>query len=77
VALSEQKLQEFYRSQAGTRRRVLWEQPEKGKTLMHGFTENYIRVEHTYVPEWINTCTEVVLTPNVATSSQGLVILAD
>lgn len=77
VALSEQKLQEFYRSQAGTRRRVLWEQPEKGKTRMHGFTENYIRVEHTYVPEWINNCTEVELTPNVGTSSQGLVILAD
>lgn len=77
VALSEQKLRAFYQSQAGSVRRVIWEQPEEGKSRMHGFTENYIRVEHAYVPQWVNTCTEVRLTSRIGDSSQGPVILAD
>lgn len=75
VALSERKLRDFYLSQAGTRRRVLWEQPEAGKTVMHGFTENYIRVEHAYLPEWVNTCTEVTLSDTIGESTQGPVIV--
>ncbi len=73
VALSERKLREFYTSQMGTRRTVLWEQPAEGHP-MHGFTENYIRVEAPYQPELINVCTEVTLGSTLAESSQGPVI---
>ena len=74
VALSEQKLHDFYVSQMGTRRRVLWEQPAKGHP-MHGFTENYIRVEAPYRKELVNECTDVVLGQELGESSQGPVIL--
>lgn len=75
VELSEKKLLEFYRSQLGTRRRVLWEQPSEGHP-MHGFTENYVRVEHDYVPEWVNTCRDVELGLTIGDSSQGPVVMA-
>lgn len=70
VELSEKKLLEFYATQAGKTRKVLWEQPPKGKP-MHGFTENYVRVEHPYVEEWINECKEVVLGDKIGESNQG------
>ena len=73
VALSERKLREFYTSQMGTRRTVLWEQPAEGRP-MHGFTENYIRVEAPYRPELINVCTPVTLGATLAESTQGPVI---
>ena len=73
VELSEKKLREFYLSQVGTQRRVLWEQPAKGKP-MHGFTENYIRVEAPYQADLINQCTDIVLGNELGESSQGLVI---
>ena len=43
LALSEEKRQEFYRQFTGTERPVLWEHARNGE-LMHGFTDNYIRV---------------------------------
>lgn len=70
VELSEKKLVDFYATQAGKQRKVLWEQPPFGKP-MHGFTENYVRVEHPYVEEWINECKEVVLGDNIGESNQG------
>lgn len=70
VALSEEKLIDFYRTQFGKIRKVLWEQPPKGRP-MHGFTENYVRVEHPYVAEWINECREIVLGDNIGESNQG------
>lgn len=73
VALSEKKLAEFYTSQMGKTRKVLWEQPPKGKP-MHGFTENYVRVEHQYVEQWINECREVVLGNTIGESNQGPVL---
>lgn len=73
VALSEKKLTEFYTSQMGKTRKVLWEQPPKGKP-MHGFTENYVRVEHPYVEQWINECREVVLGNTIGESNQGPVL---
>lgn len=73
VALSEKKLAEFYTSQMGKTRKVLWEQPPKGKP-MHGFTENYVRVEHPYVEQWINECREVVLGNSIGESNQGPVL---
>ncbi len=73
VALSEEKLHSFYASQCGTPHRVLWEQPAPGKP-MHGFTENYVRVSHPYVPDWVNTCRDTVLGQTIQPSSSGPVI---
>ena len=60
IALSEQKLDQFYRSQAGNVREVLFEQPRKGMP-MHGFTDNYIRVELPARQERVNTIGKVRL----------------
>lgn len=79
VSLSEQKLQEFYRSQFGQTRRVLWEQPsmlrDGSYAPMHGFTENYVRVEREYAPELVNVCQEVVLGNSIRQTTQGPVII--
>lgn len=79
VALSEQKLHEFYRTQFGQSRRVLWEQPAKLRSgeyaPMHGFTENYVRVERPYDPALVNVCQEVVLGNTIAETTQGPVIV--
>lgn len=44
IALSEQKRQDFYARFIGQERPVLWEHAKPGHPL-HGFTDNYIRVE--------------------------------
>ncbi len=44
LALSEAKRKAFYSRYTGTTRPVLWEHSKEGKAL-HGFTDNYIRVE--------------------------------
>jgi threonylcarbamoyladenosine tRNA methylthiotransferase MtaB len=75
VALSDEKLRAFYRSQFGTQRTVLWEQPTltpgAEHVLMHGFTENYVRVEHEYRPEWVNVCRPMTLGHELHEGSQG------
>ncbi|MFT4072707.1 MAG: tRNA (N(6)-L-threonylcarbamoyladenosine(37)-C(2))-methylthiotransferase MtaB [Dysgonamonadaceae bacterium] len=58
--LSDKKLQEFYCSQQGKIRRVLFEHNESG-TCMHGFTENYVRVEVPYNEEKVNTVETITL----------------
>ena len=58
--LSEQKRIQFYTSQLGTSRKVIFEQPKSGEK-MHGFTENYIQVEHTYNHALINQVSTVFL----------------
>lgn len=45
--LSDEKLQAFYRSQQGTKRKVLFEHNQHD-SVMYGFTENYIKVETQY-----------------------------
>lgn len=51
--LSDKKRRAFYESQLGTERTVLWEHDvENG--LMHGFTENYVRVATHYDPLLVN-----------------------
>lgn len=42
--LSEKKTQDFYASHIGTEAEVLFEKAPRGKA-MHGFTDNYVRVE--------------------------------
>lgn len=71
VELSEKKLRDFYQSQAGTRRRVLWEECGEKSRVMHGFTENYIRVEAPRNPALFNVCQEVVLGHEIGESNQG------
>lgn len=56
---SEERLHEFMKSQIGKRAKVLWEDTDS--TIMHGFTDNYIRVAAPYDSSKINTITEVEL----------------
>lgn len=58
--ISVDKLHEFYRSQQGKIRPVLFEHPKKGLP-MHGFTDNYIRVELPYDKSLVNETRHVVL----------------
>lgn len=59
--LSEKKRMAFYRSQLGKTHRVIWESDNKnGK--MHGFTENYVKVETDFDESLINTSEIVELT---------------
>lgn len=44
LALSEEKIHAFYRRNIGSVAQVLLEKPKPGM-LMHGFTDNYVRVE--------------------------------
>lgn len=60
LALSEQKLHDFYASQIGSERPVLWEHAPKNRP-MHGFTDNYVRVETANNPALDNTITRVTL----------------
>ena len=53
LALSDEKLRNFTSRFIETSRPVLFEQPPKGHP-MHGFTDNYLRVETTYNPALVN-----------------------
>lgn len=59
--ISDRKLRDFLARQSGSLRPVLWEQPHKDTAMMHGFTDNYVRVAAPYIPELINTVTRVRL----------------
>lgn len=58
--LSEEKRLAFYNSQKGRTLGVLWEEKKTGG-VMHGFTENYIRVERPYDRSLVNTISTVKL----------------
>lgn len=58
--LSKEKLERFYTSQIGSVRPVLFEHAPKTKP-MHGFTDNYIRVETKNRPELNNSIVDVRL----------------
>ncbi len=60
LEISDRKLKSFYESQKGKKCKVLFEQPAKNKP-MHGFSENYIRVEAPYDARMINLAVEVTL----------------
>ena len=60
MELSERKLREFYQSQIGTTHKVLFEHTPRGHQ-MHGFTENYLKVEAEYDSFWINKLKTVTL----------------
>ena len=57
--LSYQKLQYFTAQQMGQTRKVLFESPKmvkesEGSLMLEGYTDNYIKVETPYRPEWSN-----------------------
>ena len=54
LALSDQKTQAFYARHIGQTMPVLMEKSKAGAP-MHGFTENYIRVEYGNIP-WFHDC---------------------
>lgn len=71
--LSDKKRRAFYESQLGETRTVLFEEDvENG--LMHGFTENYVRVAAKYDPLLINELKKVTLT---GINEQGFVEVAE
>lgn len=61
LRLSEEKLREFYLSQVGKTRPVLWEHAPKNKP-MSGFTDNYVKVQTENKPELDNTITTITIT---------------
>lgn len=58
--LSDRKLDTFYKSQQGLTRKVLLEHTQHGDK-MHGFTENYVKVEMPYDEDKANTIISVTL----------------
>ena len=55
MALSDRQQREFIERFLGTERPVLFEHPQRGGTVMHGFTDNYIRVNVPYCERLVNT----------------------
>lgn len=58
--VSEAKLKTFYDSQNGKEAIVLWEDSKKGDS-MHGFTENYVKVESKYDKNKVNTFEKITI----------------
>ena len=56
--ISEKKLLRFYRSQQGTRRKVLFEHTRHGRKMM-GFTENYVKIVSDYDASLVNRVIEI------------------
>lgn len=67
--LSEKKRIAFYQSQLGTTQKVLWESENKNGKI-HGFTENYVKVETDFDENLINQTEYVDL---VMLNSAGIV----
>lgn len=61
MALSHDKERRFIDRFLGTTRTVLWEQPRPDATMMHGFTDNYLRVNAPVRSELVNTLTAATL----------------
>ena len=71
--LSEKKKRYFYESQIGKKWNVLFEEDiENGN--MHGFTENYVRVQAKYDPILINENKEVILSE---LTNEGLMLATE
>lgn len=70
--LSDEKTRVFYESQIGRASKVLWEAKKEGDA-MHGFTENYIRLQRPFEKELINKMEDVVIAKdNIALHSSEL-----
>jgi len=60
LAISSQKWRDFYLSQRGKEKTVIFEHTRRGKK-MFGFTENYVRVETGYDSKMVNQLVRVKL----------------
>lgn len=60
LELSEQKLLDFSKRYLDTERKVLFEQPRKNMP-MHGFTDNYLKIETDYDKSLVNKVGKVIL----------------
>lgn len=58
--LSYQKMQYFTEQHRGQNRKVLFESAEKNG-LMEGYTDNYIKIQTAYRPEWVNNLVEYTI----------------
>lgn len=58
--ISDKKLRVFYESQRGLSRKVLFEHTKHGK-MMHGFTENYVKLCAEYLPSLVNTVVDATV----------------
>ena len=58
--VSDAKLKTFYDSQIGKEATVLWEDSKKGDQ-MHGFTENYVKIECKYDKTKVNTFEKITI----------------
>ncbi len=76
MALSAAKYTAFVESQTGKERPVLWEQPHAGAAVMHGFTDNYLRVEAPYDERLVNSITPTRLAERIAEDTLRGEILA-
>ncbi|MDN5290205.1 MAG: threonylcarbamoyladenosine tRNA methylthiotransferase MtaB [Anaerophaga sp.] len=70
--LSEYKLRKFYKRFEGTKAKVLFEE-RSSDGLMHGYSENYLRVECPFNPELANSIVEVEL-KNISPLSGNMTI---
>lgn len=61
IELSDRQQRQFIEHFLGTDRTVLLEQPPQGSNMMHGFTDNYIRVNTPYHEELVNKVVQVRL----------------
>lgn len=59
--LSQKKRRAFNETQLGKTKTVLWEAHKDENGVMHGFTENYIKVSRPYDAKLVNTFEEVTL----------------
>lgn len=70
MGISERKHQNFVRSHIGRTATVLWESPSHGGRIMHGFTDNYIRIEAPLDPDMINTVSSVTISESNLSANQ-------
>ena len=71
MELSERQQREFIERHLGTERPVLFEQPLAGSKVMHGFTDNYIRVTVPYREELVNKVSTVMLESSIVSTTHN------
>ena len=71
MELSEHQQREFIERHLGTERPVLFEQPPAGSKVMHGFTDNYIRVTVPYREELVNKVSTVMLESSIVSTTHN------
>lgn len=71
MELSDRQQREFIERQLGAERPVLFEQPPAGSKVMHGFTDNYIRVTVPYREELVNRVSMVRLESSIVSETHN------